>query len=56
MASASPSACSILNCLKPSASLILPRFIPSATVSAAVAESIAAIFSFLAYTTLFMVS
>jgi hypothetical protein len=35
-----------LDCLKPSASLILALFMPSATVSAAVAESIAAIFSF----------
>jgi hypothetical protein len=44
MASASPSACNILDCLYPSASLILARFTPSATVSAAVAESMAAFF------------
>jgi hypothetical protein len=36
IASASPSAFSILDCLIPSASLIFPRFTPSATVSAAV--------------------
>jgi len=44
MASASPSACNIFARLKPSASFIFALFTPSATVSAAVAESIAAIF------------
>jgi hypothetical protein len=46
IASASPSAFKILACRTPSAFLISARFIPSAVVSAAVAKSTAAIFSF----------
>ena len=56
MASASPSAARILACLMPSAFLISARFWPSACVSVAVAKSMAAIFSFSALTTLFIVS
>ncbi len=56
MACASPSAARILACLTPSAFLISARRWPSACVSVAVAKSIAAIFSFSALTTLFIVS
>ena len=56
MAWASPSASRIVACRTPSAFLISARRAPSAMVSVAVAKSTAAIFSFSALTTLFMVS
>ncbi len=56
IASASPCASRTLPCFTPSAFLISARRAPSATVSVAVAKSIAATFSFSAFTTLFIVS